>query len=111
MPPSQRESQPENPYSPGTLYALIFALLTGPRRLTREELASLAAAASGGSRETVEHSVWVVISPRETPENGEIRGNRSAKGYLYYVAEDAQGKLHAHSRVPPLEPLRADPSG
>lgn len=109
MPSRMGNSQPANPYKPGTLYSLIFALLTGPRRLTREELSTLAAAASGDTVKTVDLSVWVVISPRKTDEHGDSRGNSAAKGHLYYVETSRDGKLHAFPRVPPMEP-RGRPS-
>ena len=98
----RRSDQPANPYRSGTLYNLIFSLLTGPRPLTRCEITRLTAEASGISLEKADFSVWVVVSPRECGRNP--RGNRSSKGNLYYVTEDGGGHLQAHVRTPPLAP-------
>ena len=107
MPPRKRcDCQFPNPYEQGTQYNVIYALLTGPRRLTRKELTALAAQACGKSEQVADYSVWVVVSPREGGRNP--RGNRSAKGHLYYVSEDGDGRLHVHPRSPPLDSLAAD---
>lgn len=106
MSPRRTVAVPENPYGLGTLYHLIFALLTGPRRLTRDELTLLTAGAAGEAIGKARHSVWVVISPNREDGPGDCRGNASSQGHLYYVEEDADGRLQAHSRVTPLEPRR-----
>jgi hypothetical protein len=103
---SGRNAEPAtpNPYAASSGYHRIFQRLVADPPVTEDELVEFAVTPMGMSRSAAESSVWVVISPREGGRNP--RGNRSSKGHLYYVTQGADGKLHVHPRVPPLEPFR-----
>lgn len=98
--PIERHPAMASPYSPSSGYHRIFQRLVTDPPATKAELIEFAVTQMGKARTAAEASVQVVLSPRESGRNP--RGNRSAKGHLYYVTEDAQGRWQAHPRVVPL---------
>lgn len=86
-----------NPYRAESAYACIFDQLSAVAGATRQELEGM---------RFKEADIDVVVSPRLTPgpRGGDVRGNRSAKGHLYYVEADKHGRMRAFRRSPPLEP-------
>jgi hypothetical protein len=101
--PLQRPAPMGNPYlKPGC--RTIFQRLLADPPATKADLVEFATRELRKPRSAVNAAVGVVLSPKEGGPNP--RGNRSAKGHLYYVTKDAQGRLRAHPRVTPLEPLR-----
>ena len=67
----------QNPYSEETSYGKIFGYIQKKQVVTRQDIE-----AQGFPK----HDITVVMSPRaEGKSRGDIRGNMSAKGHIYYM--------------------------
>jgi len=66
-----------NPYRDGSAYSKVFDALraSGNTGVSRKELLKKNATAD----------ITVVLSPRKESKRGDVRGNYSAQGHLYYV--------------------------
>ena len=108
-----------NPYR-GARYARIFSNFrkkgAGIRFVNRETLIADEVAASGCSESAAKAAVGVILSPTESSERGDCRGNQSAMGHLYFAARkpaksEGKGRKMLYSlrwREDELEPLRRD---
>jgi len=74
----------ENPYHRGN-YMAMFAFLMTLKEVTRSLLIDFCVTELGMFTHTAVASTTVVLSPSETSERGDCRGNRSAQGHLYYM--------------------------
>ncbi|MBM4024525.1 MAG: hypothetical protein FJ280_03860 [Planctomycetes bacterium] len=105
-------SELRNPYRRGGAYALIFDRLMQSPPPTRDELVQWVMDKLGKNRQRAGFDVHVVLSPvrdatRLPPKGKDVRGNRSARGHVYYVEKAAEGRLSVRPRVPPMAPLKA----
>ena len=73
----------KNPYRKG-LYNQIFEHLRAKQIVTREDLMKFVMGL-GKSETEAAAAVTVILSPREKSKRGDMRGNMSAQGHLYFV--------------------------
>lgn len=84
--------QNKNPYVRGN-YEKLFAFWQSNKRgvATRQELVAYGQTL-GMSESEAEASVTVILSPRESSERGDCRGNLSAQGHVYFADPCAKVK-------------------
>jgi hypothetical protein len=90
----------KNPYHRGN-YMAMFAYLMTLKEVTRSMLIDFCVNELGMFTHTAVASTTVVLSPSETSERGDCRGNRSAQGHLYFM-----DKLKRKSFTVDGEPLK-----
>lgn len=111
----------ENPYKRG-MYLALFAFvmeqvhkvgaIMRPRPITRQELLAFAKSL-GMSESGANASVTVILSPTESSERGDCRGNMSAMGHLYYFKRSKKDGVTYYElrwRNPAMEPHRRAPA-
>jgi hypothetical protein len=115
----------ENPYKRGNyLQIMAFIMGKGIMPFTRSEVMAYAKNELGMYEDNAKASVTVVMSPRESSERGDCRGNFSAMGHIYFLKplkrkflKDADGKetevkeeqrFQLKFREVPLRPFRRE---
>ena len=93
----------ENPYRKG-LYHEIFTYWQKKQVVTRQELIDFTMTL-GKSIAEANAAVTVILSPRRASKRGDIRGNISANGHLYF-AEKLGRQVHTGIRDPQKFRLR-----
>ena len=83
----------KNPYRQG-LYHDIFAYWQSKQWVTRQELVDFTMKTLGKSIAEANAAVTVILSPRKASKRGDMRGNISANGHLYF-AEKASRQVKA----------------
>jgi len=78
------------PFRDGSTLGKIFEFMQTKRIFTRTELRTFATEQGSGS---VNSSVDMLLSPRETSERGDCRGNKAVPGHLYFIAPLARQKV------------------
>jgi len=83
---TQTQPQSRNPYKRGNYLALFnFILSHNGKPFTREEMMNFARNELKMAENAAQASVTVILSPRETSEHGDCRGNYSAQGHVYFM--------------------------
>jgi len=110
----------ENPYKRGMYFALFTWILSQfhkvgaimrPRPITRQEFLDFAKSL-GMSESGANASVTVILSPTESSDRGDCRGNMSAFGHLYYFKRSKKDGVTYYElrwRNPVMEPHRRQP--
>jgi hypothetical protein len=96
-----------NPYREGSAYSKVFDALrsTGNKGVSRKELLKKHSTAD----------ITVILSPRKESKRGDVRGNYSAQGHLYYVipmnGKDGQKRFRLAWRTKALVARTRKPQG
>jgi len=97
----------ENPYKRGSYKAIFdFAQRRGNRPVKRSELVDFAMKDLNMTEGAAKAAVGVILSPRQSSERGDCRGNFSAQGHLYYFLPLAKRKTKDDEGKEKAEELR-----
>lgn len=106
-------SKNKNPYKRGN-YNVLFASLKTKQIVTLSELIAVGVE-NGMTESAAKSSAIVILSPRETSNRGDSRGNMSAQGHVYFVevlnrkrieVKDENGKVISSKMEPKRFRLR-----
>lgn len=116
-----KSTKHENPYKRGMYFALFafvmeqvhkVGAIMRPRPITRQEFLDFAKSL-GMSESGANASVTVILSPTESSDRGDCRGNMSAFGHLYYFKRSKKDGVTYYElrwRNPVMEPHRRQPA-